>query len=81
MNRPRAADDFATIRARMEDLRREREGGGCRRRFAAGSTDARRPNPTLTAVEIGAGPGRTAASRETKDKLAPKVRGLLFVVG
>ena len=27
MTRPRAADDFATIRARMEELRREREGG------------------------------------------------------
>ena len=26
MNRPRAADDFTTIRARMEELRREREG-------------------------------------------------------
>ena len=25
MNRPRAADDFAMIRARMEELRRERE--------------------------------------------------------
>jgi hypothetical protein len=25
MNRPRAADDFATIRARMEELRREQE--------------------------------------------------------
>lgn len=25
MTRPRAADDFATIRARMEELRRERE--------------------------------------------------------
>ena len=25
MNRPRSADDFATIRARMEELRRERE--------------------------------------------------------
>ena len=25
MNRPRAADDFTTIRARMEELRRERE--------------------------------------------------------
>jgi len=25
MNRPRAADDFATIRARMEELCRERE--------------------------------------------------------
>ena len=26
MNPPRAADDFATIRARMEELRRDREG-------------------------------------------------------
>ena len=26
MNRPRAADDFTTIRARMEELRRERKG-------------------------------------------------------
>ncbi len=26
MHRSRAADDFATIRARMEELRREREG-------------------------------------------------------
>jgi hypothetical protein len=26
VNRPRAADDFATIRARIEELRREREG-------------------------------------------------------
>ena len=26
MDRPRAADDFATIRARMEELRREQEG-------------------------------------------------------
>jgi len=25
MNKPRAADDIATIRARMEELRRERE--------------------------------------------------------
>ena len=25
MTRPRVADDFATIRARLEDLRRERE--------------------------------------------------------
>jgi hypothetical protein len=26
VNRPRAADDFATIRARMKELRREQEG-------------------------------------------------------
>jgi hypothetical protein len=28
VNRPRAADDFTTIRARMEELRRERERAG-----------------------------------------------------
>ena len=28
MSRPRAADDFATIRARVEELRREREEVG-----------------------------------------------------
>ena len=27
MSRPRAADDFATIRARLDELRREREAG------------------------------------------------------
>jgi hypothetical protein len=27
VSRPRAADDFPAIRARMEELRREREGG------------------------------------------------------
>lgn len=40
MTRPRAADDFATIRARMEELRREREAGAAgeepRGRFRAG---------------------------------------------
>jgi hypothetical protein len=29
MGRPRAADDFAAIRARMEELRREREQAEC----------------------------------------------------
>jgi hypothetical protein len=28
VSRPRAADDFATIRARLDELRRERDGGG-----------------------------------------------------
>jgi hypothetical protein len=27
VSRPRAADDYATIRARMEELRHQREGG------------------------------------------------------
>jgi hypothetical protein len=30
MERPRAADDFAAIRARMEELKREREEGALR---------------------------------------------------
>ena len=38
MSRPRAADDFATIRARMEELRRERL-----RRAPVLTTDPGRP--------------------------------------
>lgn len=41
MSRPRAADDYPTIRARMEELRREREGGGDDPRAAA----AAKPGP------------------------------------
>jgi hypothetical protein len=43
VSRPRAADDFATIRARMEELRRER---------AAGSKDAdpRSGQPSLASA-------------------------------
>jgi len=40
MGRPRAADDFATIRARMEELRREREHP------EAGQTEVRSDPPT-----------------------------------
>ena len=40
VNRPRAADDFATIRARMEELRREREGA------QAAESDLQRDPPT-----------------------------------
>ena len=40
MNRPRAADDFTAIRARMEELRRERE--------AAHATEGEvQPNPAM----------------------------------
>jgi hypothetical protein len=40
MNRPRAADDFAAIRARMEELRRERE--------AVHTTESEvQPNPAM----------------------------------
>jgi hypothetical protein len=69
VNRPRAADDLATIRARMEELRHERKG------TQAAESDLQRELPINRArglrwppSEIGAGPGRTAASRETKDK-------------
>jgi hypothetical protein len=40
MSRPRAADDFATIRARMEQLRREREAA------QAPTSDVQREAPT-----------------------------------
>jgi hypothetical protein len=59
MNRPRAADDFATIRARMEELRRERE-----RTQAAEGEPQRKPQTyrgrevRWTASEVSGGPGR-----------------------
>jgi len=63
MNRPRAADDFATIRARMEELRREREG-------VHGSESEAKSDPPLRTYrngywsqqEINAGPGRVRQS-------------------
>ena len=63
MNRPRAADDFATIRARMEELRHEREG------TQAAESDLQRELPINRArglrwppSEVGAGPGRVRQS-------------------
>ena len=51
MTRPRAADDFATIRARMEELRREREGGQAREgQLTAEPAVAPRPKSALAAV-------------------------------
>ena len=59
MNRPRAADDFATIRSRMAELRRARE------RAEAAEGELHRDQPThrarrerWPAEEIGTGPGR-----------------------
>jgi hypothetical protein len=59
VNRPRAADDFVTIRARMEELRREREGA------QAAECDLQRDAPMHRGrslrwppPEIGAGLGR-----------------------
>jgi len=64
VTRPRAADDFATIRARLDELRRERE--------AMNATEGELPTggpPTHSARyaqssqrEIGAGPGRVRQS-------------------
>jgi hypothetical protein len=60
MNRPRAADEFATIRARMEELRREREGNQAERGGAAGRAPAARWGYPLAARDQrGAKPGPT----------------------
>jgi len=63
VNRPRAADDFATIRARMEELRRERE------QVEGGQTDLRSDPPMRPYRSIywpegspGAGPNRDRGS-------------------
>ena len=63
MGRPRAADDFATIRARMEELRREREATYSTKREGQ-SDPAMRParNAYWSQQEIGAGPGRVRQS-------------------
>jgi hypothetical protein len=63
MNRPRAADDFVTIRARLEELRREREG-------ANPSDGEAAPDPPMPRsgsirwppLASGAGPGRIRQS-------------------
>ena len=63
MTRARAADDFATIRARMEELRRERDGTHATER--EGQADpAMRParNAYWSQREISAGPGRVRQS-------------------
>jgi hypothetical protein len=46
VTRPRAADDFATIRARMDELRREREGAQA---TGAELAVAQCPKPALAA--------------------------------
>jgi hypothetical protein len=63
MTRPRAADDFPTIRARMEELRRERDGAH------AAESDLQRDPPMhrdrserWPPSEISAGTGRVRQS-------------------
>jgi hypothetical protein len=50
VNRPRAADDFATIRARIKELRREREGTKPGEKEA--QQDAQRDPPARRGVAI-----------------------------
>jgi len=72
MNRPRAADDFATIRARLEELRLERA------QAKAGQTDLRSDPPTRPRrstywywpkLEPGAGPNRDRRSGPIRGQL------------
>ena len=71
MNRSRAADDFAAIRARMEELRREREGAHASERNLQLNRPVRRggtePSP---AGEISTGPGpvRQSSSSAQPDR-------------
>ena len=63
MDRPRAADDFATIRARMEELRREsdrREAG----QIELQSGPVMRPRRSIYRAEVEpeAGPNRSGRS-------------------
>lgn len=63
MTRPRAADDFGTIRARMEELRRERERTNPAANDAQRDPPMRRPNAIRSPPsETGPGPGRVRQS-------------------
>jgi hypothetical protein len=67
VTRPRAADDFATIRVRLEDLRREREraeaaGNGLLSDPAVG----RGRTDSWTRGEIGATAGRVRQSGSSR---------------
>ena len=62
MNRPRAADDFTTIRARMEELRREREGTRPSEKEAQRNAPLPRGGAIRWPPEITAGLGRVRQS-------------------
>jgi hypothetical protein len=68
MTRPRAADDFSAIRARMEELRRERDGSH------AAESELQQDQPMHRArsarwppSEITAGPGQVRPSGSARD--------------
>ena len=63
MNRPRAADDFATIRARMEELRREQEAAHATEGELQSDQSGRYARTAHSSQrEVGAGPGRVRQS-------------------
>jgi hypothetical protein len=62
VNRPRAADDFTAIRARMEELRREREGTKPREEVQRDPPLPRGGSIRWPPSEIGEGPGRVRQS-------------------
>jgi hypothetical protein len=62
MSRPRAADDFATIRARMEELRREREAPTTESELLSNPPVRSNRNGYCTQQEISAGAGRVRRS-------------------
>ena len=68
MTRPRAADDFSAIRARMEELRRERDGAH------TAESELQQDQPMHRArsarwppSEITAGPGQVRPSGSARD--------------
>jgi hypothetical protein len=68
VDRPRAADDFPTIRARMEDLRRERERADAEGSDLKSDPPVRPGRPERWAPgEIGAAPGRVRQSGLLRD--------------
>ena len=63
MNQPRAADDFATIRARLEELRRDREGVHASERNLQLNPSVRRGGTERSSPgEISTEPGRVRQS-------------------
>jgi hypothetical protein len=63
MNRPRAADDFATIRARMEELRREsKRADATESELKSGPPMYRSRNERWSPAEITPGPGQVRQS-------------------
>jgi len=73
MTRPRAADDFAMIRARMEELHRER-GTGPGGRHGSGSPSVLVSRPSGPAVSSVTSPGESHR-RERRHRASP-VSGL-----